>query len=397
MTYFQMKRGGNHLDTYFAPSRKESAESLKRTISDIIDSSIVQGIMQSVNGFALVLNDKRQILCANQDLLDALHAGCEDHLEGLRPGEALNCIHASKGPGGCGTSKQCRSCGAVIAMLACMKEHIPQRKECTLSMKQGSRLNVVDYSVRATPMTISGHQIMIFVLVDISAEKNREQLEHIFFHDIMNTIGGLKGWCQMLERSDDPSRIAEHIITLSERLINEVGDQQILMKAERGSLAIKSSRIPVIEIFQTLESIFYPHESANGIKLNFQMDNKMQIIRSDMSILIRILCNMIKNALEASISEEEVTITHCLKNHRLCFQVHNPSMIRPEIIPHIFKKNFSTKNKSKRGLGTYSMKLLGELYLKGSVSFTTSEKDGTVFQLMLPKEAFVEGNSTLNI
>lgn len=37
-----------------------------------------------------------------------------------------------------------------------------------------------------------------------------------------------------------------------------------------------------------------------------------------------------------------------------------------------------------RGWGTYSMKLLGEKILRGRVNFTSSEKNGTTFQLSIP-------------
>jgi sensor histidine kinase regulating citrate/malate metabolism len=51
----------------------------------------------------------------------------------------------------------------------------------------------------------------------------------------------------------------------------------------------------------------------------------------------------------------------------------------------MFQRSFSTKG-SDRGLGTYSMKLLGERYLHGEVEFTTSQEEGTTFRLILPLE-----------
>jgi sensor histidine kinase regulating citrate/malate metabolism len=49
----------------------------------------------------------------------------------------------------------------------------------------------------------------------------------------------------------------------------------------------------------------------------------------------------------------------------------------------IFQRSFSTKG-SNRGLGTYSMKLLGENYLKGAVDFESDEEDRTTFYVKLP-------------
>lgn len=49
----------------------------------------------------------------------------------------------------------------------------------------------------------------------------------------------------------------------------------------------------------------------------------------------------------------------------------------------IFQKSFSTKVNG-RGLGTFSIKLLTERYLKGSVSFESNDFVGTIFTVVLP-------------
>jgi sensor histidine kinase regulating citrate/malate metabolism len=58
-------------------------------------------------------------------------------------------------------------------------------------------------------------------------------------------------------------------------------------------------------------------------------------------------------------------------------------MIEPKNQHLIFKKRFSTKGKG-RGLGTYSIKMLTENYLKGKVFFESSPESGTIFSVQLP-------------
>jgi sensor histidine kinase regulating citrate/malate metabolism len=50
----------------------------------------------------------------------------------------------------------------------------------------------------------------------------------------------------------------------------------------------------------------------------------------------------------------------------------------------LFQRSFSTKGNG-RGIGTYSIKLLTENYLKGKVSFFSNEEEGTVFSIELNK------------
>ena len=50
------------------------------------------------------------------------------------------------------------------------------------------------------------------------------------------------------------------------------------------------------------------------------------------------------------------------------FSVHTPQVMPPEVQMQVFQRSFSTKAKTGRGIGTHSMKLLGERYLGGRVA-----------------------------
>ena len=58
---------------------------------------------------------------------------------------------------------------------------------------------------------------------------------------------------------------------------------------------------------------------------------------------------------------------------------------KDDIQLQIFQRSFSTKGLT-RGLGTYSVKLLTENYLKGKVSFMSNALEGTVFSVELKKK-----------
>jgi sensor histidine kinase regulating citrate/malate metabolism len=57
------------------------------------------------------------------------------------------------------------------------------------------------------------------------------------------------------------------------------------------------------------------------------------------------------------------------------------------VAKQIFQRSFTTKGELGRGVGTYSMRLLGGQYLGGHVHFTTSEEEGTEFSIRLPLES----------
>ena len=108
------------------------------------------------------------------------------------------------------------------------------------------------------------------------------------------------------------------------------------------------------------------------------------MFNSDKTQVLRIIGNMLKNALEES-SEGDTVKAGCdlTNDNQIRFWVWNSQYIPKRVQLQIFNRSFSTKGVG-RGIGTYSMKLLGERYLKGKVDFTSETNDGTTFFLTLP-------------
>ena len=73
------------------------------------------------------------------------------------------------------------------------------------------------------------------------------------------------------------------------------------------------------------------------------------------------------------------------RGDEVLFSVHNEQVMPEDVQIQIFQRSFTTKGQPGRGVGTYSMKLFGERYLGGRVSFVSRTPDGTTFTLVLPK------------
>ena len=107
-------------------------------------------------------------------------------------------------------------------------------------------------------------------------------------------------------------------------------------------------------------------------------------IKTDPPMLLRVLTNMLMNAFEATETGGEVKLNIAADNDAVSFSVWNKECIPENIQQRIFQQYFSTKNGNGRGFGTYSIKLIGEQFLRGKVSFTSRESKGTVFRFELP-------------
>lgn len=377
--------------TYFAPAGRSSARELEAEIQACVEGTLGAGLLETLDAQVLILNARRQVLAVSPGLLEALELEGHWHPDrGLRPGELLGCVHAKEGPDGCGTSEQCRQCGAVLAILAAQEQGQPAEGECLLSMRREGQWSCGEFKVRCTPMTIGEHALTVLSLRDISAQKRREVLEHCFLHDLSNSLQGLQGWAELLEyRLKDPQEVAQGILRLSQHLTAEVQGQRLLLQAEEGKLVIQPTTFALQDLFVELQAALARHRASQGRTLQLPAVAENLALRSDRALVLRVIQNMAVNALEATEAGGTVRFTFEADLAGPGFSCHNQAFIPPEIAGRIFQRAFSTKSKSGRGLGTYGMKLLGENFLHGRVKFSSHPEQGTTFCFHLPPSALV--------
>lgn len=383
----------NKLQTQFAPAEVATAEELLQQINLFAEQIVVRELIDAIPDIYLILNEQRQIVFANKTILSLVNVEDPATLYGLRPGEALNCIHAET-ESGCGTTEFCQMCGAVRAILSSLrgKEDI---QECRISQRDG---NSLDLQVWATPLFWEGKPYSIFTVKDIAHEKRRKALERIFFHDVLNTAGGLRGISELLVGAppEELDQLSEMIHDLSIALINEIKTQRELNSAENNELEIHPGMVKVADLLQEVVEAYKNHEVAKGRFIQVSTSEDSLTIISDKTLLWRVIGNMTKNALEACAPGEAVTLGAEAVSNGVEFWVHNPSFMPREVQLQIFQRSFSTKGVG-RGLGTYSIKLLSERYLNGVVSFTTSPASGTTFKARYPLSIGQKNKSPLSM
>jgi signal transduction histidine kinase len=334
-----------------------------------------------------VLNAQRQVVAVNRPLLERLGVRQEDLRSGLRPGEALGCVHAEQAPEGCGTGTACLSCGAAIAITTSGAEGRPAVRECLLAtVGEDGATESREFRVRAVPMVLGESQYTLLSLEDIREQKLREALERVFFHDVLNELQALTGLLELVAISG-PEAAWERLPRMERlalRISRELQSQRDLSLLHHGDYQLRGERVTVAELWRVLEGAFDGHRVARGRRLVLDPASEPLALETDRGLLERVLENMAKNALEAVPQGAEVHVGCAPTAEGLRFACWNPGAIPAEVVPRIFQRFFSTKGGTGRGLGTYSMKLLGERYLGGRVGFTTGP-EGTTFTLDLPR------------
>ena len=130
---------------------------------------------------AAILDQHRQVIAFNASYLAA--SGVDDPREvlGLRPGEALDCIHPQDTGKGCGTTHACPTCGAALVILSALRGQADERR-CALRLLRDGVVVDREFRARATPVRIEGLPVVLLVLRDVSAEARRAMLERSFMH-----------------------------------------------------------------------------------------------------------------------------------------------------------------------------------------------------------------------
>ncbi len=373
--------------TRFAPAQRASNESIEETFKQIVNNRYFNDLFSVIPNVILILNQERQTVYCNHALLEILGLTDYNSVLGNRPGELLSCIHSTEMPGGCGTSESCSTCGAIESVLAAQQTGEKEMRECRITVKKGDSIESLDIKVVSSQIDIAGKPYTTVHIMDISDEKRRRVLERIFFHDILNTAGIISGITEIIDEIKEKAVADEFMRQLnitSHRLIDEIKSQRQLLQAENGELEANLQIINSKSFLQGLILEYSNHLVAKNKLIILDKTAEDVIFSSDNTLLGRVVSNLIKNALEAS-AEKETVLLDCKQTmNSIIISVHNPAYIPRKIQLQIFQRSFSTKG-TNRGIGTYSIKLLTEKYLKGTVHFTSNEEDGTTFFITLPK------------
>ena len=376
------------LATQFAPAERALQADVLREWKYFDTDSPIATLLNLFPEVVLILNPQRQVVFANRAALD--FAGRHDMQEALgqRPGDSLHCKHSAETEGGCGTTAFCRYCGAVNAILE-SQQGDAATKECRITTSKNGAEEALDLRVWARPMVVEAETFTFLAISDIADEKRREFLERIFLHDIMNTATALKGFSWLLSASEDDREslrsYGDRIAFLTERMIDEIQAHRQLLAAENGELKPKVESVNSYLILQDIFQAYCRPDVLDRRVLHIEGDSAAVGFRSDRTLLMRVLGNMVKNAIEAS-SPGDMVKMGCFKDGgEIVFWVNNPTCMTESVRMQVFNRSFSTKGAG-RGLGTYSIKYLTEKYLGGHVSFTSTPTDGTTFEARYPRE-----------
>jgi len=376
----------HQLFTLFAPAERIAPEQIAVEAPAIQAALELQPLLDAVPNVLLVLNRFRQVIYSNHALLDLLEIDDPSQIYGLRPGEVLQCQHAYETPGGCGTAEACSTCGAVQAIMLSLSGKAAV-KECRITTRSGAAL---DLRVWAKPLQVNGEMCTIFAVADISNEKRRDILERLFLHDIHNTAALVMSYTDLMQdltsfSETEQAQLKQQLHMVAFHMLRDIDTHRIIMAAEANRLALAPLMIDAQEVLRDARLEYSQSEVDQQLCIVVESNPTPVRFTTDRSLVDRVIGNMLKNALEASMLGDTITLRAIPDPHGVTFAVHNPLPMPRKVQLQVFQRSYSTKGAG-RGLGTYSIKLLSENYLQGKVWFESSEDRGTTFFAWYPRQ-----------
>ncbi len=372
------------METFFAPAVRTERRKLENQISTISQSPVISTLLATTAGLLVVLNEDRQIVALNSGFLNAIGVEDPEQILGLRLGESLGCVYAHDPPNGCGTTAHCLTCGAAIAMMSALDEAQVEERICALKTEQDGVPDDICLLIRAHAISIEGEKWVLIYAQDITQQQFWINLERVFFHDINNALSSLVGYSDLLAADLPDNPLVLQIRDAAVRMHREIALQRSLSKHKDLYGLLKKAETSMGRIRHELDLIIRGHQALSGKQFQEVWPGDDITVFTDPLLVSRVLGNMVINAMEATAEGGTVKIITEVDDTAVTWHVWNEDQIPQSMQKRIFQRHFSTKSDAGRGLGTYSMKLLGEKYLNGSVTFASEEDEGTTFTFKLP-------------
>ncbi|HOT29295.1 MAG TPA: response regulator [Candidatus Ozemobacteraceae bacterium] len=281
-------------------------------------------------------------------------------------------------------------------------------KDDPIDEEKGLKIGAVDYitkpiNPRIIEARIATHLALRQAMIDLERQNEllienvrlREQVDRIMRHDLKTPLTVFLSIPSLLkQRTDLPPDVIETIGMMEKsgyRMLDMINRSMDLFRMESGTYECHPVPVDVAKIVRQIT--FELGETANGKSVLFRLESDGREVGDDEEILISgeaslfysMLANLIKNAFEASPAGGTVTVSLVVKPIP-CIRIHNAGTIPSEIRGTFLQKYVTHGKKGGTGLGCYSARLMAET-MGGTVTFASSEQDGTAITVAFPGSA----------
>ncbi|MFD9627520.1 PAS domain S-box protein [Peribacillus muralis] len=200
-------------------------------------------------------------------------------------------------------------------------------------------------------------------------------------HEVRNPLTSLKGFVQLLKKSDHPHE-QYYSIMLSEldRINLIVSELLVLAKPQE----LPFSKQQIVQLMNEVKILLKPETDSFSTQITITVKNEIPLLSCEGNQLKQVFINMFKNSMEAAADQIWIEFEQMDKNLSIIIK-DNGSGIEKKRLKHLGEPFYSSKERG-TGLGlTVSCRII-EAH-GGKVRFNSELNRGTEVEIILPNKA----------
>lgn len=239
----------------------------------------------------------------------------------------------------------------------------------------------------------------LLTLVDITKQKKAEDAKSEFVslasHQLRTPIAGMK-WSAELLQMDNPETLTDRQHKYINRLTDSISRMSLLVddflrvsRFELGNFKPEYQTVVLKDLFTNTMSDLLETASQKNVTVHTNFDSSISEVVTDPNLLRMSVTNLLSNAIKYTPTGGVVTVSYKQESNLLKIQISDTGMgIPTKDQPQIFSKLFRASNAVRdvpdgTGLGLYIVREAVAV-LRGKVSFSSAEGQGTMFEIQLP-------------
>ena len=296
------------------------------------------------------------------------------------------------------------------------KQEEPAGEMCVASPAEGTLIMEVDL----VPVENAGSPVAVMVQLSDLTEKKRleeqlirserlaslSQFASMFAHDIRNPLVGIKKTLELLAQDEGSQPVAhrqwwDDMRLTVDLLLGMINDMLDVYQESYSGLPLLNSTVSVKDLVADVVQLFRPEATAKRIVFHLDMPDDDVAIIGDRRRLLRVLVNLIHNAIKFSPQGGKITVVihaearECAGREssgtsfsQATIQVADEGPgIAPEDFPHVFEMFYRRKDPGDirigRGLGLHFCRLVVAAH-GGKIRVENRLSGGAVFSVELP-------------
>jgi len=220
----------------------------------------------------------------------------------------------------------------------------------------------------------------------------RKELIGNISHDLRTPIASIQGYAETLILKRDRMapgeqlKYLEIIYSSCERLKRLVSDLFELSKLQTNQVKLNPERFSVAELISDIANKYRIISQKKGISINAFLPNDNPIVEADLSMIDRVLQNLIDNAIKFCREGDYINIIiRSEADRKVEISIADSGEgIKPDELPYIFERYYKGKQYSEStGLGLAIAKKIIDLH-HSDIRVNSQEGKGTSFSFLLP-------------